>query len=176
SGGMGEVYRASDVRLDRVVAIKVVSDSIAQQPDFRERFDRESRNLARLSHPHICAVFDVGWQDGLSYFVMEYLEGSTLSQRLGEGPIPQSDAFLWGVQIADALDQSHRRGITHRDLKPSNVMLTPSGVKLLDFGLARDSTGDGGLPPSRLTGKETILGTLPYMAPEQLTGANTDPR
>ena len=137
SGGMGEVYRASDVRLDRIVAIKVVSQSVAQRADFRERFDRESKILARLSHPHICAVFDVGWQDGLSYLVMEYVEGSTLSQRLGEGPIPQGDAFLWAIQIADALEQSHRRGITHRDLKPSNVMLTRSGVKLLDFGLAQ---------------------------------------
>src|SRR5712691_13028965 len=137
AGGMGDVYRARDTRLGREVAIKVLSDRIAQDPDALARFEREARAISRLSHPHICALYDVGNQDGVEYLVMEFLEGETLAERLVRGPLPLDQTLRFGAQIASALEAAHRKGIVHRDLKPSNVMLTKSGVKLLDFGLAK---------------------------------------
>jgi serine/threonine protein kinase len=184
AGGMGEVYKARDSRLDRLVAIKVLSEALAVDPQFRERFDREARTISQLDHPHICALYDVGEQGGTMYLVMPYLEGETLADRLTKGALPLDQALRIGVAIADALDKAHRAGIVHRDVKPSNVFLTKSGVKLLDFGLAKTYatviTGSGGsmLPttPPHLTGQGTILGTFQYMAPEQLEGQDTDAR
>src|SRR5262249_46059132 len=137
AGGMGEVYRAKDTRLDRAVAIKVLPTHLSSNPDFRERFEREARTISSLSHPHICSLFDVGNQDGVEFLVMEYLEGETLSQRLARGPLPTEQVYRYGIEIADALDKAHKQGIVHRDLKPGNIMLTKSGAKLLDFGLAK---------------------------------------
>ena len=137
AGGMGEVYRARDLRLDRTVAIKVLSAQ-ADSPAARERFEREARAVSSLNHPNICALYDVGNQDGLSYLVMEYLAGETLFARLAQGPLPVDKVLEYGIQIADALDRAHRQGVTHRDLKPGNIILTKSGAKLLDFGLAED--------------------------------------
>src|SRR5580704_12924788 len=136
AGGMGEVYRAKDTRLDRVVAIKILPEHISNQPQARERFEREARAISSLSHPHICPLYDVGHQDGIDFLVMEFLEGETLASRLQKGPLPLDLVLKYGVQIADALDTAHKRGVIHRDLKPGNIMLTKSGTKLLDFGLA----------------------------------------
>jgi Tol biopolymer transport system component len=184
---MGEVYKATDTRLDRVVAIKVLSPDLAATPEMKVRFEREAKAVSALSHPHICALYDVGSASGVEYLVMEYLEGETLEDRLGKGALPVEQVLKVGVQIADALERAHRQGIVHRDLKPGNVMLTRSGVKLLDFGLARSlapSADSGGvlssLPtqaePSRLTERGTIMGTFQYMSPEQLEGKETDAR
>ena len=180
SGGMGEVYRAHDSRLDRVVALKVLQGQLADQPDLRQRFEREARALAGLNHPHICALYDIGRENGDDYLVMECLEGESLQQKLEQGALPVEQAVLWAIQIADALDQAHRRGILHRDVKPGNIMLTGSGVKLMDFGLAKVS------PPlviagnmaanGLLTASGKLVGTLPYMAPEQLAGREADVR
>src|SRR3970282_1384507 len=137
AGGMGEVYKARDTRLERIVAIKVLPAHLADKPDLRERFDREARTIAHLNHPHICVLHDVGRQDGIDFLVMEYLEGETLAERLKRGPLPLEQALSHGIAIADALDRAHRQGIVHRDLKPANVMITRSGMKLLDFGLAK---------------------------------------
>src|ERR1700688_4738988 len=137
AGGMGEVYRAKDTRLDRIVAIKVLPAHLADTPELRERFEREARTIASLNHPHICTLFDIGQQDGIDFLVMEYVEGETLAQRLLKGPLPIQQVLQYAVEIADALDKAHRKGITHRDLKPGNIMLTKSGTKLLDFGLAK---------------------------------------
>src|SRR5262245_41157457 len=137
AGGMGEVYRARDTRLDRTVAIKILSSHLSSNSDSKQRFERESRAISKLTHPHICALHDVGSQDGTEFLVMEYLEGETLSQRLSKGPLPADQLLRFAIQIADALDKAHRQGIIHRDLKPGNIMLTKSGVKLLDFGLAK---------------------------------------
>jgi len=134
---MGEVYKARDTRLERTVAIKVLPSHLSSSPEVRQRFEREARTISQLSHPHICALYDVGREDGTDYLVMEYLEGETLSDRLAKGTLPLEQALRYGVEIADALDKAHRQGIVHRDLKPGNVMLTKSGVKLLDFGLAK---------------------------------------
>jgi len=134
---MGEVYRAKDTRLDRIVAIKVISASLADNPHSRQRFEREARAVSSLSHPHICVLHDVGSQDGIEYLVMEYLEGESLSTRLSKGPLPVQQALRFAIQIADALAAAHRQGIVHRDLKPGNIMLTRSGAKLMDFGLAK---------------------------------------
>ena len=183
AGGMGEVYRARDTRLDRVVAIKILPDHLADRADLRERFEREARTIASLNHPHICTIYDVGHQDGTDYLVMEYLEGETLAQRLLKGPLPAEQLLQFAIQIADALDKAHRKGITHRDLKPGNIMLTKNGTKLLDFGLAKltqlaalsDATMSG-LPKDSITGQGTIIGTLQYMAPEQLEGGEVDAR
>ena len=183
AGGMGEVYRARDTRLDRTVAIKILPDHLANRADLRERFEREARTIASLNHPHICAIYDVGHQDGTDYLVMEYLEGETLAQRLVKGPLRAEQVLQYAIQIADALDKAHRKGITHRDLKPGNIMLTKSGAKLLDFGLAKltqpDALSDAtlsGLPKNSITGEGTIIGTLQYMAPEQLEGGEVDAR
>src|SRR5215471_1188741 len=137
AGGMGEVYRARDTRLDRTVAVKVLPSHLSGSEEVRQRFEREARTISQLSHPHICALYGVGNQDGVEYLVMEYLEGETLADRLLKGPLPVDQALRYGMEISDALDKAHRQGIVHRDLKPGNVMLTKSGVKLLDFGLAK---------------------------------------
>jgi eukaryotic-like serine/threonine-protein kinase len=137
AGGMGEVYRAKDTRLDRTVAVKVLPAHLSSSVESRQRFEREAKTISQLSHPHICALYDVGNQDGVEFLVMEYLEGETLSDRLLKGPLAFDQVLRYGIEIADALDKAHRQGIVHRDLKPGNVMLTKSGVKLLDFGLAK---------------------------------------
>src|SRR6476620_1285842 len=131
AGGMGEVYKARDTRLDRTVAIKVLPSQFAAHAEFRQRLEREARAVSSLNHPHICALFDVGRQDGTDYLVMEYLEGETLAARLSRGSLPTESLLRYGIEIADALDKAHRQGIVHRDLKPGNVMLTKSGAKLL---------------------------------------------
>jgi serine/threonine protein kinase/Tol biopolymer transport system component len=188
AGGMGEVYRARDTRLERTVAVKVLPAHLSSDPQLRLRFEREARAISTLSHPHICTLFDVGRQDETDYLVMELLEGETLHTRLKKGPLPLEQVLRFGTEIASALAAAHRRGIVHRDLKPGNVMLTKSGVKLLDFGLARlERPGSGAefdasvaitrsAAEDPLTADRTILGTLPYMAPEQVEGKPTDAR
>ena len=141
AGGMGEVYKARDTRLERTVAVKVLPDHLSRDEDVRRRFEREAKTISQLSHPHICALYDVGNQDGVEYLVMEYLEGETLADRLAKGALPLEQTLRFGVEIADALEKAHRQGIVHRDLKPGNVMLTKTGVKLLDFGLAKGGAG-----------------------------------
>src|SRR5437763_8051746 len=137
AGGMGEVYRARDTRLDRSVAIKIVSGDVTTNPELRSRFEREARALSSLSHPHICGLYDIGRENGSDYLVMEYLEGETLGKRLERGALPIRELLRVGVEVADALDKAHRQGLVHRDLKPGNIMLTKGGAKLLDFGLAK---------------------------------------
>ncbi len=189
AGGMGEVYRAKDTRLDRTVAIKVLPSHLSSNQSLRERLEREARAVSALNHPSICTLHDVGHQDGTDFLVMEYIEGETLANRLTKGALPLDQALRQAVQIADALDKAHRQGIVHRDLKPGNIMLTKSGLKLLDFGLAK--YGGQGRSPSEdlgsvstfateiaqnLTAEGTIVGTLQYMSPEQLEGKETDAR
>jgi serine/threonine protein kinase len=191
AGGMGEVYRARDTRLDRIVAIKIVPDHLANLPDLRERFEREARTISSLSHPHICALYDVGSQDGVDFLVMEYLEGETLAARVEKAKsLPLDEVLQIGIQIADALDKAHRQGVIHRDLKPGNIMLVRSGgpsgppaAKLLDFGLAKQAQPAVSTTNSMMvtnaapvTAHGTILGTLQYMAPEQLEGHEADAR
>ncbi|HKA20617.1 MAG TPA: serine/threonine-protein kinase, partial [Blastocatellia bacterium] len=137
AGGMGEVYRARDTRLDRIVAIKVLPEPLSSNTELRQRFEREARAVSSLNHPHICALYDVGNQDGVEFLVMEFIEGSSLSQRLQNDALPTEQVLRYAIQIADALDKAHRGGIVHRDLKPGNIMITKSGAKLLDFGLAK---------------------------------------
>ena len=143
TGGMGEVYRARDTRLNRTVAIKVLPQALSNDPTLRQRFEREARTISSLDHPHICGLFDIGIEDGRDYIVMQYLEGTTLASRLERGVLPLAEALKVGAQIADALAAAHRRGIVHRDLKPGNIMLTPSGARLLDFGLAKGTVITG---------------------------------
>jgi serine/threonine protein kinase len=188
AGGMGEVYRAKDTRLDRTVAIKVLPLHLAENPQLRQRLEREARVVSSLNHPHICVLHDIGHQDGIDFLVMEYLEGETLAARLAKGLLPTQQALKCAVQIASALAQAHRRGVYHRDLKPGNIMLTKAGAKLLDFGLAKlrdPRVGQAGVEASALptvtiseglTEKGTILGTFQYMAPEQLEGKEIDAR
>jgi hypothetical protein len=182
TGGMGEVYHARDPRLDRTVAIKILLAPRDASPTQLERFRREARSIGRISHPHICTLHDVGEQDGVPFLVMEYLDGETLSERLERGAIPIEQAIPFAIQIAEALSALHDRGVIHRDLKPSNVMLTASGVKLLDFGLAKLRDGEYAevvTEPTKsvsLTDPGSILGTLPYMAPEQIEGQTVDTR
>jgi Tol biopolymer transport system component len=185
-GGMGEVYRAKDTRLDRTVAIKVLPANLAGNPDARQRFEREARAVSSLNHPHICVLHDVGCQDGIDYLVMEYLEGETLATRLSKGPMDIQQALHVAIRIADALSAAHRAGILHRDLKPGNVMVTRSGAKLMDFGLAKLRISDAvhsvagnsllATVSQSLTKEGTVVGTFPYMAPEQLQGKETDAR
>jgi eukaryotic-like serine/threonine-protein kinase len=181
AGGMGEVYKARDTRLDRTVAIKVLPPHTAENPEARQRFEREARAVSSLNHPHICTLYDVGQQDSTDFLVMEYLEGESLAARLARGPLPVEQALWYGIEIADALAQVHRQGVFHRDLKPGNIMLTKGGAKLLDFGLAkraypRPSAGDEPTVSADLTKEGTLLGTVPYMAPEQLQGRECDAR
>jgi Tol biopolymer transport system component/predicted Ser/Thr protein kinase len=185
AGGMGEVYKARDARLDRIVAIKVLPAHLADRAELRERFDREAKTIASLNHPHICTLHDTGHQDEIDFLVMEYLEGETLAQRLVKGPLPIQQVLQYAIEISDALDKAHRKGVTHRDLKPGNIMLTKSGTKLLDFGLAKlkQEAVPANLPLSDLptakdplTAQGTILGTLQYMAPEQVEGKEVDAR
>jgi Tol biopolymer transport system component len=182
AGGMGEVYKAADTRLNRTVAIKVLPAHFSENIEMKQRFEREAQTIASLNHPHICTLYDVGRQDQLDFLVMEYLEGESLAQRLLKGPLHLDEALKVGIAIADALDKAHNHGITHRDLKPGNVMLTPTGAKLLDFGLAKlkqAPTSSSTPPPAPASGDTspgTILGTMQYMAPEQLEGKEADPR
>jgi eukaryotic-like serine/threonine-protein kinase len=185
AGGMGEVYRARDTRLDRIVAVKVLPGHLSSNPEIRQRFEREARAASSLNHPHICTLYDIGHQDGIDYLVMEFIEGDTLANRLAKGALPLDQALRYAIQIADALDKAHRAGIVHRDLKPGNIMLGKSGAKLLDFGLAKLQNSESelfssftSLPTERhsLTGEGTILGTFQYMAPEQLEGKVADHR
>src|SRR5215469_4874499 len=176
AGGMGEVYRAKDTRLDRSVAIKVLPSQLASDPEKRQRFEREARSISTLSHPHICTLHDIGHQEGVHYLVLEYLEGETLEKRLEKGSLPTQEALKYAIELADALDKAHRQGIVHRDIKPANIMVTKSGVKLMDFGLAKLKADQEPLADAltemttdkKLTAEGTILGTFQYMAPEQL--------
>ncbi len=185
AGGMGEVYRATDTRLDRAVAIKVLPQHLAASNEARQRFEREARAIAALNHPHICALYDVGQQDGVDFLVMEYLEGETLAAALDRGPLAGEQLLRPAIQIADALDKAHHQGFAHRDLKPGNIMLTKAGAKVLDFGLAKLREPHPAAAPAAalptvsrqpLTVVGTILGTLQYMAPEQLEGKEADAR
>jgi TolB-like protein/Flp pilus assembly protein TadD len=181
AGGMGEVYKATDTRLDRTVAVKVLPADFAGDASRRSRFEREARAISHLNHPHICALHDVGEQDGVSYLVMEHLEGETLAARLARGPLPVEEATRAAIEIAEALDEAHRHRIVHRDLKPENVFLTSEGrVKVLDFGLAREDapavSGADSRTVSRPTEPGTVLGTVGYMSPEQVRGQPADHR
>jgi Tol biopolymer transport system component len=184
AGGMGEVYRARDTRLERDVAVKVLSAKLSSDPASRQRLEREAKAVSKLSHPHICTLHDIGHQDGVDFLVMELVEGETLDHRLTKGPLPPEQTFRIAAQVADALAKAHKLGIVHRDLKPANVMLTKAGAKLLDFGLAKEF-GLAPLPDaltamtaeqSKLTAEGTIVGTFQYMAPEQLEGKEADAR
>ncbi len=197
AGGMGEVYRARDTRLGRDVAVKVLPTHLSSDPNLKVRFEREARAISSLNHPNICILHDVGSQDGVDFLVMEYLDGETLQQRLLRGALPLKQVFEFGIQIAEALDRAHQSGIVHRDLKPGNIMLTKSGAKLLDFGLAKPVAAlvagvgaTGSLTPSTptlsvasiasrpdpLTQGGTVVGTFQYLAPEALQGKDTDAR
>jgi Tol biopolymer transport system component/tRNA A-37 threonylcarbamoyl transferase component Bud32 len=183
AGGMGEVYRARDTRLDRTVAIKILPADFSQNPQLRMRFEREAKAISSLTHPHICTLHDVGSEEGVDYLVMEHLEGESLAERLARGPLTLVEVIRYGVEIAGALEKAHRAGIVHRDLKPGNVMLTKHGAKLLDFGLAKSGADLAPVDAATqqtirksLTEEGTILGTFQYMAPEQLEGAEVDHR
>ncbi len=191
AGGMGEVYRARDSRLNRDVAIKVLPQHLSADADVRARFEREAKAVAALNHPNICTLFDVGREGETDYLVMELVEGETLAQRLAKGALAPAEVLRIGAQVADALDRAHRAGVVHRDLKPGNVMLTKSGAKLMDFGLARATSMGGPVSASGatmtaltqtptmaspLTAAGAIVGTFQYMPPEQLEGGEADSR
>ncbi len=195
AGGMGEVYRARDTRLDRTVAIKVLASHLSSTPELKQRMEREARTISSLNHPHICHLYDIGSQDGTDYLVMEFLEGETLAARLSKGALPMNEILRIGIAVAEALAVAHRQGIVHRDLKPGNIMLTKSGAKLMDFGLAKPlalqntGLGSGAAPsftaaatlsgPSPLTPLTTlgaVIGTIQYMSPEQIEGKEADAR
>jgi Tol biopolymer transport system component len=191
AGGMGEVYRARDTRLDREVAIKVLPSHLSQNPDLRARFEREAKTISGLQHPNICVLYDVGRQEGVDFLVLEYLEGETLAARLARKPMAPGETLRIGIEVADALDKAHRSGIVHRDLKPGNVMLTKGGTKLMDFGLAKlqavASGATSGTPAfsavatlptmaSPITVAGTMVGTVQYMSPEQIQGKEADAR
>jgi len=184
AGGMGEVYRARDTRLERDVAVKVLPANLSTDPSLRQRLEREGKAVSKLSHPHICMLHDVGHQDGVDYLVMELVEGETLERRLLRGALPPEQTLRIAAQIAGALATAHKIGIVHRDLKPSNIMLTKAGAKLMDFGLAKEA-GPSLLAstltemtsePTKLTVEGAIVGTFQYMAPEQLEGKEVDAR
>ena len=184
AGGMGEVYRARDTRLERTVAIKILPKEMSADAVHRQRFEREAKTISSLNHPHICVLHDIGSQDGVDYLVMECVEGETLAKRLEKGPLPLEQILKYGAQIADALDKAHRAGIVHRDLKPGNIMLTAGGAKLLDFGLAKPAAPlASGLtltaaaaPSTPVTQAGMIVGTFQYMSPEQVEGKELDGR
>jgi eukaryotic-like serine/threonine-protein kinase len=184
AGGMGEVYRARDTRLDRTVAIKILPTHLSSDPIQKQRFEREAKTISSLNHPHICVLHDVGHQDGIDYLVMECVEGETLAKRLEKGPLPLDQVLKFGAQIADGLDKAHRSGVVHRDLKPGNIMLTSTGAKLLDFGLAKSAapltTGatltTAAMQTTPVTQEGTIVGTFQYMSPEQIEGKDLDGR
>ncbi|SPE36184.1 hypothetical protein SBA6_520010 [Candidatus Sulfopaludibacter sp. SbA6] len=186
AGGMGEVYRARDSRLDRTVALKVLSADLRERPEERAgliaRFEREARAVAALNHPHICALYDIGQDHGIDFLGMEYLEGETLAERLTRGALPVDQLLRYAIQIADAIERAHRQGLVHRDLKPGNIMLTKTGAKLLDFGLAKTvsvfkpASGETATLTRALSADGAILGTLQYMPPEQLEGKEADAR
>ena len=190
AGGMGEVYRARDTRLDRFVAIKILHSQLACTPELKARFEREARTLSSLSHPHICSLYDIGKEGSVEFLVMELLEGETLSTRLQRGPLPMTAVVKLGIEIADALAKAHRLGVIHRDLKPGNIMLTVNGAKLMDFGLAKPNVASAGTgpslaelatatlqsPSSPLSSAGTLIGTIQYMAPEQIEGKDADVR
>jgi serine/threonine protein kinase len=188
AGGMGEVYRARDTRLDRSVAVKILPSHLSNDVEAKQRFDREARTISSLNHPNICTLYDVGHQNGTDYLVMEYLEGQTLADRLCKGPLPIEQVLRYAADICDGLEKAHRCGVVHRDLKPGNIMLTKSGAKLMDFGLAKASVGNAvaasGLtatsatPPGShpLTAQGTVVGTFQYMSPEQIEGKPADAR
>ena len=188
AGGMGEVYRARDTRLDRSVAVKILPSHLSEDAEAKQRFDREARTISSLNHPNICTLHDVGHQDGIDYLVMEYLEGQTLADRLAKGPLPVEQVLRYGIEICDGLEKAHRSGVVHRDLKPGNIMLTKTGAKLMDFGLAKASianaaaasglTANLSSPPAShpLTAQGTVVGTFQYMSPEQIEGREADAR
>ena len=186
AGGMGEVYRARDTRLDRTVAVKILPEHLSSNAEARQRFDREARAISSLNHPNICTLYDVGHQDGVDFLVMEFLEGETLSDRLAKGPLPAEQVLKYGIEICEGLEKAHRGGVTHRDLKPGNVMLTKTGAKLMDFGLAKSSS-QSGAPASGLTltspvasrpltQEGMVVGTFQYISPEQIEGKEADAR
>jgi Tol biopolymer transport system component len=184
AGGMGEVYRARDTRLERTVAIKILPAQFSADPVRKQRFEREAKTISSLNHPNICTLHDIGSQDGVDYLVMECVEGETLAKRLEKGPLPFEQALKFGAQIADALDKAHRSGVVHRDLKPGNIMLTPTGAKLLDFGLAKPALPLASIATltaavtqsSPMTEQGAIVGTFQYMSPEQVEGKEVDGR
>src|SRR5580700_2013974 len=187
AGGMGEVYRARDTRLDRTVAVKILPSHLSENPEARQRFEREARTISSVNHPNICTLHDVGHQDGVDYLVMEYLEGETLADRLRRGPLPIEQVLKYGTEICEGLEKAHRSGVVHRDLKPGNIMLTKTTAKLMDFGLAKAIAGPAvtsGLtatlstPPGShpLTAQGAVVGTFQYMAPEQVEGKEADAR
>ena len=193
AGGMGEVYRAKDTRLDRIVAIKTLPNHLSDNPEFKQRFEREARTVSSLNHPHICHLYDVGSQDGTDFLVMEFLDGETLAERLRRGALPFAELLKIGMEVAEALEIAHRAGILHRDLKPGNIMLTKAGTKLMDFGLAKPGslgatgsasapllsaarTMSGPTPVSPLTTAGSIVGTIQYLSPEQIEGKEADLR
>src|SRR6266404_7599802 len=184
AGGMGEVYRAKDTRLDRTVAIKILPAHLSSDPLSKQRFEREAKTISSLNHPHICVLYDVGSQDGVDYLVMECFEGETLVKRLEKGALSLEQVLKYGMQIADALDKAHRNGVVHRDLKPGNIMLTATGAKLLDFGLAKPAVAPASVATltaaasqtTPMTQEGTIVGTFQYMSPEQVEGKELDGR
>ncbi len=181
---MGEVYRARDTRLDRTVAIKILPAQFSSDPVRKQRFEREAKTISSLNHPHICVLYDVGSQDGVDYLVMECVEGEALAKRLEKGPLPLEQVLKYGTQVADALDKAHRSGVVHRDLKPGNIMLTATGAKLLDFGLAKPAAPLASVATlsaavtqsSPMTEQGAIVGTFQYMSPEQIEGKELDGR
>jgi serine/threonine protein kinase/Tol biopolymer transport system component len=182
AGGMGEVYRARDTRLERTVAVKILPAQFSSDPVRKQRFEREAKTISSLNHPHICVLYDVGHHDGMDFLVMECVEGETLAKRLEKGPLPLDQVLKYGAQIADGLDKAHRSGVVHRDLKPGNIMLTPTGAKLLDFGLAKPAAAPvsaatlTAVRTAPVTEEGTIVGTFQYMSPEQVEGKEVDGR
>jgi serine/threonine protein kinase len=186
AGGMGEVYRARDTRLDRTVAIKILPAHLSSNPEAKQRFEREARAISSLNHPNICTLHDVGHQDGVDYLVMEFLEGETLADRLVKGPLPPEQVLKYGIEICEGLEKAHRGGVTHRDLKPGNVMLSKTGAKQMDFGLAKagslpgapasDLTLTSPVASRPLTQEGMVVGTFQYMSPEQIEGKEADAR
>ena len=188
AGGMGEVYRARDTRLDRTVAVKILSSHLSESPEAKHRFDREARAISSLNHPNICTLYDVGREGGVDFLVMEFLEGETLAERLRKGPLAAEQLLKYGKEICEGLEKAHKTDVIHRDLKPGNIMLTKAGAKLMDFGLAKATPGhnlqdssstatwSGAAADQPLTALGTVVGTIPYMSPEQVEGKEADAR